>query len=210
MARSGLVAAAAALALAVGCADSGYDYHANKTEKLYFKVPDDWAVYDTDDILGEAAGTRSWWLRGFVGDASRDLESVFVLASDVPRGYVEIIELAPDERDDVSLRSLRGTRLVTDDMGNEVDPVVFEEENPNGPLHVLGREEITLDHGAHGVRIRVALADETGDAIIDQTVLVDPSTTKRYLISIGCSAECFDAHSDEIEEVIASWTVERT
>ena len=48
-----LAAAAVALALAAGCAGSGYSYHANKDEKLYFKLPDSWTVYDTDQRVFE-------------------------------------------------------------------------------------------------------------------------------------------------------------
>ena len=208
MARSGLVVAVVALALAAGCADSGYDYHSNKAEKLYFKVPDDWTVYDTGDLLGETAAPSRAWLRGFVGDGGGDMDRVFLLGNDVPRGYVEILQLVGEERDDVSLRSLRGTRLLTDATGNEIDPIEYAEENPDGPLQILGLEDIALDHGAHGVRIRVAITQDDGDAIIDQTVLVDPATTKRYLLNIGCSIDCFELHMDEIEEVIESWTLE--
>jgi hypothetical protein len=41
-------------------------------------------------------------------------------------------------------------------------------------------------------------------------VLVDKATRKRYLLNIGCSEACWDAHHDEMEAVIDSWTLEAT
>jgi hypothetical protein len=90
---------------------------------------------------------------------------------------------------------------------------VYEKEHPDGPLHVIGYDDhIVLKRGPHGVRIRVAITPSGSDtpAIVDQTVLVDKATTKRYVLSIGCSATCFDANKKVIKEVIDSWTLEAT
>ena len=200
-----VLALAAVLAVAAGCAGSGYTYHSNRAEKLYFKVPDDWTVFDTDDLLPEAAGeVSSGWVRGFAGGHSPSADAVRAITHSEPRGYVEIVPLDVMERDELSLATLRSTNFGT-------DPLLFAQENPGGPLEILDYDDdIVLDSGPHGVRIQVAITPEDGGgtAIVDQTVLVDKATTKRYVLSIGCSIECWDRHHREIEEVIESWTLE--
>jgi hypothetical protein len=122
-----------------------------------------------------------------------------------PRGYVQISAMGPTERDEVSLASLRSVNFGT-------DPLTFAQSNPNGPVSILDYGEVVLDGGAHGVHIRVQLRPEDGStpSIIDQTVLVDKATRKQYLLNIGCSAACWDAHHRQIEAVIDSWTLEAT
>lgn len=199
-----LAATVAALALASGCAGSGYTYHSNRDEKLYFKVPDDWTVFDTEDLLPELQGSAdAGWVRGFAGGTRPSPDSVRAITHSEPRGYVEVVRLDVMERDELSLATLRGTNFGT-------DPLLFAQENPDGPLEILDYDDVVLDGGPHGVHIRVALTPEGGGstAIIDQTVLVDKATTKRYVFSIGCHVDCWDAHVREIEEVIESWTLE--
>lgn len=199
-----VIALAAVLVVAAGCAGSGYTYHSNRDEKLYFKVPDDWTVFDTEDLLPETGGDAGGgWVRGFAGGNRPSPDAVRAITHSEPRGYVEIIPLDVMERDELSLATLRSTNFGT-------DPLLFAQENPDGPLEILDYHDIVLDAGPHGVRIQVAITPEDGrgTAIIDQTVLVDKATTKRYVLSIGCSVECWDAHHDEIEEVIESWTLE--
>jgi hypothetical protein len=202
----GLAAAVMAVALAAGCAGSGFSYHANKDEKLYFKLPDDWTVYDTKDLLeGNPAAAGRMWVRGFVGGAP-SIDAVFTAGNAQPRGYVQILTLDTLERDGVSLASLRATNFGDDPTtGKPVDPLEVAAADPNGRFQVLDYGDVVLD-GPHGVHLRVA--DRELGGIIDQTVLVDKATTKRYVLSIGCSPTCFDEHKDEIEEVIKSWTLQ--
>jgi hypothetical protein len=213
MARNLAMAAIAALA-AAGCAGSGYTYHANKDEQLYFKLPDQWTVFDTEDFTAAGASEEpGLWRRGFSGGKQPTIDSVFTIAADEPRGYVEVVPLDVQERDTMNLAVLRGANLGTDAAGNPLDPIEYAQENPNGELQILGYDDsIVYDHGAHGVHIRVAVTPNGSDttAIIDQTALTDAATSRRYVLSIGCSVECFDEHEDEIQEVIESWTLEAT
>jgi hypothetical protein len=202
------VAVALTSALAA-CGGSGFTYHSNQDEKLYFKLPDDWTVFDTDDF-GEDGVPEGMWVRGFVAGPSPTIENVFTWVSDEPRGYVVVEELSVMERDATSLASLRQTHFGTDEAGAPLDPLEYSIEHPD-ELQVLGYDDnVVLDNGPHGVHIRVAVTPPGGDdtAIIDQTALVDAATSRRYVLSIGCTAECFEEHKGDIEEVIESWTLE--
>jgi len=203
--RRAILVAAAATLLAAGCAGSGYTYQANKKEQLYFKLPDDWTVFDTNDLLPETQGESSGgWVRGFAGGTRPTPDAVRAIAHTEPRGYVEVQKLSVMERDGLSLATLRGTNFGT-------DPLQFAQDNPDGPLEILDYDDVVLDGGPHGVHIRVAITPEGEDvtAIIDQTVLVDKATTTRYVLSIGCNSACWDEHHGEIEEVIKSWTLDQ-
>jgi hypothetical protein len=211
MARNLALAAVAAFAVA-GCAGSGYTYHANQDEQLYFKVPDSWTVFDTEDFTAAGADALpGLWRRGFVAGTDPSIDEVFAITSEQPRGYVEVLPLDVGERDTISLATLRGANLGTDSEGNPLDPLMYAQENPNGEIQILGYDDnVVYDEGPHGVHIRVAVTpqDSTTTAIIDQHALVDAATSRRYVLSIGCSARCFEAHEDQIEEVIESWTLE--
>lgn len=213
MARNLAMAAIVAVTVA-GCGGSGYTYHSNQDEQVFFKLPDSWTVFDNDDFTAAGANEEpGLWRRGFSAGRAPTIEEVLAIASDEPRGYVEISPLDVSERDTMNLAVLRGANLGTDAAGNPLDPIEYAEENPNGEIQILGYDDsIVYDHGAHGVHIRVAItpngADSTG--IIDQTALIDAATSRRYLLSIGCSVQCFDEHETEIQEVIESWTLEAT
>lgn len=200
-----IVLVSAALALGAGCAGSGYTYHANRDERLYFKLPDEWTVFDTEDLLPAEMGASAagGWVRGFAGGTRPSVDAVRAITHTEPRGYVEVVRLDVMERDELSLATLRTTNFGT-------DPLLFAQQNPDGPLDILEYGDVVLDAGPHGVHIRVAITPDgsSSTAIIDQTVLVDKATTTRYVLSIGCQLDCWDAHEREIEEVIESWTLE--
>ena len=212
--RRGLVVALVALTLAAGCGGSGYSYLSNKDEQLYFKVPDDWTIFTTTDLsdaIGQAATARTW-MRGFAAGKKATIENVFALASELPRGYAEVITLTPSERDTLNLASLRGANFGVDQTtGAPIDPLVYMQEHPDGQLQILGYDDsLVLGNGRHGVRIRVAISsqDHSATAVIDQIAMVDKATAKRYVLNIGCSAKCFDQNEKVIKEVIESWTLD--
>lgn len=203
--RAALLVVAAALA---ACGGSGYEYVANRQEGVFFKVPDDWRVFDTDELY-EADDAAGRWARGFDAAPVPDPQRVFLVASDAPRGLAEVRTLSQPERQQVSLRWLRSVGFGTDADGTPVDPLVLAQQNPDG-LEILRYEELVLDDG-RGLRLRVEGASSDGvDVVIDQTVLVDHATSKQYLFTVGCTEACWDAHGGEIEEVIDSWTLDAT
>lgn len=200
-----VVLAAAVIGFGAACAGSGYTYHSNRDEQLFFKLPDSWTVFDTADLVGGGEIDGASWMRGFAAGDAPTAAAVDAITSDHPRGYVRVDELGVMERDGLNLAALRST-----DFG--VDPLTFAQENPE-VVRVLGYEDdLVYDAGPHGVHIRLAITAEgsTTTAIVDQTVLVDKATTKRYVLSIGCSSACWDAHQRQIQEVIESWTLEKT
>jgi len=198
-----LVVLAAVLA---ACGGSGYAYVANRREGVFFKVPDEWRVFETDELLdAEAAAGR--WVRGFDAAAVPDPDRVFVVQSTTPRGFAEVRALSASERQRVSLTTLRATGFGATEEGEPIDPLLYAEQNPD-ELRILDYEELVLDD-ARGVRLRIRATDRDGTVVIlDQRVLVDDATSTRFLFTIGCTDECWEAHGDQMEEVLESWTLQ--
>ena len=74
---------AAACSLLV-CGGSDYEYVSNTDEHLFFKIPDDWALFDTEDLIGQSA--EGTWLRGFSSDPDLSPEEILGANSAAPAG----------------------------------------------------------------------------------------------------------------------------
>jgi hypothetical protein len=193
---------AASIAALPACGDSSYEYLSNQKEKVFFKIPDRWTIYEEGDLgLGEGI-----WFRGF--DASPQADPAHVLSDqhDQPRGFATVSELSGEERDVMSFALLRSL-LYQDEEGNPVDPVTAYAEDEDGRFQVLDYEELS-DDAARGIHLRV-LDRQSGDGVVtDLTVLVDQDTSRRYVLTMGCTSECWLDNEKTFEEVIESWTVQ--
>lgn len=213
-----VVVGAALAAVVAGCGGSGFTYLSNSRDGAFFKVPAEWGTFDEAELL-ESGGEPSEdardaldddriWLWGFDGSEKPSPGNVTSSASDAPRGFAEVRRLTPEERGSIDLVALRSIGLPTDpSTGSPVDPVSFAQRNPSGPVRVLRYEDdLVFDGGAHGVRIALLIqADEPW--VVEHIAAVDAATTKRYLLSIGCSLDCWTEHEDVIQDVLESWTL---
>ena len=217
MARSGgalrlLALAVGAALLAGACQGSGFQYVKNDDFNAYFKVDDDWALFDEQQFFSSPAieldplerqrKLATTWVRGFDGSQEPSLSNLFVNATPAPHCVARIQLLTEAERESIDLASLRSAHL-------GFDPVQVNRENPQGPVEVLSEQDVSLPGGQHGVRMTVAFDTPSGEiAIVDQTALVDSSNRILYLFVIGCSRQCYVEHRDTIDEIAASWTIE--
>jgi hypothetical protein len=192
-----------ALSLAA-CGRSDYEYVSNRSERVYFKIPRNWSVFDAKALLDkEPAGG---WVRGFAAAGDAKPEQVFSIDSPFPRGYAYVLPLSDAARDTLSFATLRSTNFGTDAQGNAVDPLAYVAANPDGGLTIETYEELNRDH-VRGIHIRLRLDDGGVTEVVDQTVMVDSRTSRTYLLTLGCRLTCWQAHEKEMKEVIASWTV---
>ena len=206
-----------AAALLCACAGSGYHYVGSSDSSVYFKVPEDWQLYEEDDLLAtdderseeeNQALSEQVWLRGFDGAPRPSPENVLAIDAEQPRGYAEVRPVAPEERDSLSLASLRQTGFGQDpETGQPIDPIAYARANPDGPIEVLNYEELVLDGGARGVRLsaRVKL-DAT--VVFDRITVVNAATSRRYSFTVGCREACWNEHEDTFDEIADSWTFE--
>jgi hypothetical protein len=226
MVRLAAVALLATALVVAGCG-SDYRYVSNRKAGAFFKVPDSWHLYEEEDLLRaeddsiseeDLAGLEGrLWLRGF--DAADDPapEHVVDVSAGSPRGYAEVRQLTGSERDALDYGAMRRTGFPLQDpnTGQAMDPLVYADENPDGPVTVLEYDddgtlgELELGDGLRGMRLvtRIALEDED-PLILEQVTVVDADTRQRYSFSVGCTEDCWDANEDVIRVIADSWTLE--
>ena len=206
--------------MAAACTPSGQRYVKNSSDGVYFKIPDDWELYDEDAILefregdlspGELDSLRETGWQVFFDAAPRPtLEHSAELLTDHPNGQARVLELDADERDIVSMQALRNLVFPLDDL-IEVDPSLVE---------IIDAKEINQD-GAHGVQF-VYNIDSQVPALIsggeldpgkrrfvtfNQAALLDDANRKLYSLVISCEVSCYDENKGTIDDVVESWTV---
>jgi hypothetical protein len=217
-----VLAAVGAGALTAACAGSGYQYVENEDQGVFAKVPGDWAVYDTEALLAAMHPDRPLtgaaleqqltrvWMRGFDASAEPSAEGTMKLGGPEPRGFVQVQALAPAQRDQINLSGLRSAVLGTDPMAS-VEQQAAAGGAPPENVQVLVDEPSEFDGGYHGTHNVYAVQQSAGVAIVDQTALLDSTSSKLYLFVVSCDENCyFRTRSDEIAQIVDSWTIEDT
>jgi hypothetical protein len=206
--------------IAAACAPSGQRFVKNSSEGVYFKIPDDWELYDEDAILEfqeedlsplELEGTREGgWQVFFDAAPSPTLNHLGELVTKHPNGQAQVIQLGSQARDTVSMESLR----------NLIFPIDEVSEFDSSLVELVDGKEIHED-GVRGVQFvfnidsRVPALIQTGTlepgtrryATFNQTTLLDERTETLYVLLVSCSAECYEDNEGTIDDVVESWTV---
>jgi hypothetical protein len=190
------------------CQGSGFSYVSNTSTKTYFKVPEEWELFERNEMMsGESPavslqslqGASDLWVVAFDAAPSPDLDNVLATSSRHPTGYALVRPLSEEERDTYSLASLR----------NEVIPL-DRLERTEGRVEAVSEEEIELESGAHGSRLVNEIKVEGDVFTLDQTGLVDSGTHRVHVLVIGCRSACYEANKAVIDQVADSWTIEES
>jgi hypothetical protein len=204
--RCALGVSAGVLALLLtGCAGSGFQYVSSSETNTVFKVPEDWTLYNEDDVFEfrppdlspqqEAANRASQWIMAFDGAEPPSLEHLFAESSEKPAGYAKVRVLSDEERDTYSLRSLRNEEF-------DIDRLVKEQR-----IELIRDDDLALENGFAGSRVIFNVRQGDGFVTVNQTALVDSQTRVLYLFLIGCDADCYANNQEVISEVVSSWTI---
>ncbi|MGH9213624.1 MAG: hypothetical protein ACRD2C_23555 [Acidimicrobiales bacterium] len=207
-----VVAIAGSVAAAAACGTSGYQYVENEDLGVFAKVPDDWAMYDEAELYSALAAVSGntvelqreralTWFRGFDSSEEPSVAGSLQLSAPDPRGFVRIQALLPDQRQNVNLSTLRGQIA-------GADPLTTMEDDPSGPVEVLTDEPVEFDGGYHGVHTVFSMTVNGRVAVVDQTAVLDATSSVLYLFVVACNDRCYlETHSDEIDTIVDSWTI---
>ena len=202
-----LCGAALGSLLLLSACTSSYTYIKNSSVKTYFKVPNDWRVFDENEIFktqmsglspqGEAAAKSSIWMVAFDASPKASLSHFFTGDSPYPQGFAQVRQLSDEQKDSISLASIRNTVFPLNQLQTQ-DPTSVE---------FLKSDDLVLAGGIHGNRIifNVRLGDTF--YTVNQTGLVNPQSSRLYLFIIGCEAHCYLKDMRTIDEIVKSWTV---
>ena len=201
-----VVAAAAALALVLGaCGAPRYHYVKSTSDRTFVRVPQDWTIYDEDELLessDESPESKEQfkaltWSVAFDASPKPSLDHVLSV-SDHPTGLVQVRRLLPGQRDSFSLSDLRSLLLRFDPLSDEAQL--------QGDVEVLETREIKQGN-MNGSELLLNL--RTGDDLVKwrQVALVDPGLTRVHVMAISCDDECYGANEGVIDSVVDSWKV---
>ena len=200
----------AGMVVLAACGESSYRYITSSESETYLRVPNDWRVFDEDEVLGTgsdlspqaARALRSrQWVVAF-DSAPRPALAHIEIPGEHPAGLARVLALDEEAQDNVSLKLLRAQ------VFNGTDPVEAQlTGDPN--VEVLSNEDITRPGGLRGTHLVVNLRGATGQEYVttNYLALVDNETRTLYLLYIGCRASCYEQHEAEIERIVESWTV---
>ncbi len=190
------------------CAGSGYHYVKSSEDRTFFKVPDDWELYDNDTLLDAAKSDLSedeldevratQWAAVFDGHPTPALAHLANKAPIHPVGRAVVQDLSPESADGISLMTLRNVFYDIDD----------KLEKDTG--QVISYDQVERDGGFHGSHLVAELSTAKGDLVVNQIALLDQATTKVYALAVACSVKCYDENKSKIEQIMDSWTVEES
>ena len=192
-----------ALAVLAACGgERDNNYLENSDAGVFARLPVDWTVFPADDgnpvadprvDLGYGA-----WRVVVDGAAEPSRAHIEEQTPDEPVGYALVTPLEGTEL----TPTLAGLRSLASPDGS--DPLA----GPVPGLAVEEYDEIDLGH-AWGSRITTDYTQPDGSHLkITQLAFIDEGSNRLTLFTLGCSAECFDDHIDEINTVVASFTIE--
>lgn len=193
--------------LLASCSSTGYHYLKSSEDRTYFKVPDEWRVFDEHEVIdsiGKQLSPRERQLRldtswqvGFDASKKPNLDKHIAAATAKrPVGLATVEELDFDASDTLSTEALRNFYFPIDQA--------FDQKTGE----VVSYENLEPDGGFHGIHIVAEIDDEKGRTItFDQTSILDQAQSKLYTLLVTCSAHCYDHYQDKIERVVDSWTV---
>jgi hypothetical protein len=201
-----VLAATVGVAVLAACGDSGFQYVKSSSDGSYLKVPDDWQLYDTEEVLAAQTGQTvtsdldddNGWAVAFDAAPEPTVLNVVSLSADHPTGVTQVRPITTfQQHDEASLKSLRNLDFAVDDLLS------------TGDAELMRSEELQTDAGHWGTRNVFAVRNPQGERIvIDQTAYYDQGATKVFSLTMSCSAACYADNEGTIDEIVESWTLE--
>ena len=204
-----IVVAMLALLMLSACTPSK-QYDGSKSEGAFFAVPNGWTKIsqskldseegkDATDAALERLSLVTFQV-GYTKRAKIEARDVFMLKpTEEPVMYVRFRELLPEERNAISLNTLRNLIFPITDV---LDGTINNDRN----FEIFDDQEV-VEKGARGVNLLYSFDYEGVNTTVNQIALYSNDQSKIYLFVIRCSTECYNKNLDEIDEIVKSITV---
>ena len=204
-----ITATALALLLLSACAPSK-QYEGSKSDGVFYAVPNGWHRVDSKILAKEESKNASQdaldrlsmvtYQMGFTKAKSISPRDVFMLKpTDQPVLYVRFRELFPEERNAISLNTLRNIILPVTDL---LDGTINNDRN----FQLYDDQEV-IEKGGRGVNLLYSFDYEGINETVNQVALYSNDQSKIYLFIIRCSTVCYKKNVDEINKIVKSFTV---
>jgi hypothetical protein len=204
-----IAAATIALVMLSACTPSK-QYEGSKSDGAFFTVPNGWQKVDGAALNKVEAKNANQdeldrlsmvtYQAGFTKAKKIDPKDIFLLEpTKDPVLYVRIRDLFPEERNAISLNTLRNLVLpITDYLDGTI---------PNDRKFELYDDQEINEVGGRGVSLLYSFDYNGVNETVNQVALMSNDQNKIYVFIIRCSTECYNKNIDEIDEIVNSFTV---
>lgn len=204
-----IAAATIALVMLSACTPSK-QYEGSKSDGAFFTVPNGWQKVDGTALNKVEAKNANQdeldrlsmvtYQAGFTKAKKIDPKDIFLLEpTKDPVLYVRIRDLFPEERNAISLNTLRNLVLpITDYLEGTI---------PNDRKFELYDDQEINEVGGRGVSLLYSFDYNGVNETVNQVALMSNDQNKIYVFIIRCSTECYNKNIDEIDEIVNSFTV---
>jgi hypothetical protein len=201
----------APLLLLASCGTPSKLYAADKSDGVYFTVPQGWHEISQDSInavesKSQAAGAADrlalvHWQIGYSVEKKFLAEKVLSLkAPEKPVVYVRVRSMSSDEMNAVSYNTLRDLVVPLTTWASGTDTSAPE-------LSINDDSEI-VQKGGRGIHTQFTFKASDGiEQTIDQSALMANDRSTLYIMIVRCSRTCFDSQRKVLEKIATSFTV---
>lgn len=204
-----ITAAAIALVMLSACTPSK-QYEGSKSEGVFFTVPNGWTKVDGNALAKEEAKSANQndidrlamvgYQAGFSKLKKLTARDVFMLQPTTePVLYVRIRDLFPEERNAISLNTLRNIILPVTEY---TDGTRANDRN----FQLIDDQEV-VEKGGRGVLLEYSFDYEGTNETVKQAALYSNDQNKIYLFVLRCSTTCFNKNIKSVDEIVKSFTV---
>lgn len=194
--------------LASGCLGSPFSYVSHRSPDgsvVYFELPSDWKVFDTQQVIAAQNGplgpsqvrqlADGSWIEAASGAPAPNVKGALTLGRRWPTAEIIVRPLTPTGVDTLSNRTMRAAILGTDPL------------TAGSGFQVLSYSPFASADGVRGVRLVVNITGVKPARTFGEVVEADRQGSWEFAIGVGCQVSCWGLNSSTIHEVLRSWTV---
>ncbi|MFM8922391.1 MAG: hypothetical protein ACKOFV_07065 [Candidatus Nanopelagicaceae bacterium] len=199
--------------LLISACGASQQYAGNKNDGAFFTVPNGWFKISNEELNKEEAKTSDQdaldrlsmvtYQVGYSAVKKVVPAQVFLLEpTKHPVIFARFRDLFPEERDAISLNSLRNIILPVTDL---LDGTLENDRN----FQLIDDQEV-VDKGGRGVNLVYSFDFEGVNETINQTTLFSNDQSKIYVFIARCTTECYNKNAEVIQKIVDSFTVRGT
>lgn len=204
-----IAAATLAMAMLSACTPSK-QYAGSKEDGAFFSVPNGWTKVSMQ-VLNKVESKSSnqqdldrlsmvTYQVGFSKTKSIKPRDIFLIEpTEQPVLYARFRDLFPEERNAISLNTLRNIILPVTDY---VDGTKANDRN----FQLFDDQEVN-EKGGKGVNLLYSFDYNGVNETVNQSALYSNDQNKIFLLIIRCSTVCYNKNIDEIDAIVKSFTV---
>jgi hypothetical protein len=203
----------AALALPLAACSASAVYVSSTGQGMFFKLPQGWHVFSQAQLkrsgfvldvnqtsaANDVAMGNNYPVFYNLSSPNSHIASSGALdyASAYPWAVASVVAIGQQSQPTITLAQLNDEFFNVDGLPQE-----------GGSAVTLVKPTLLVTGALRGMRIAYRIKPPSGTGFsYEQVALLNSATTKLWLLDVGCSWSCFDAHQTAIEAIAASLTV---